>query len=325
MSYSLSSVFAENILEHVKLLGDAGRYVGKARCYLRSLDLFLAEQGVCEKALDEGLVTKWLSSKPVKPATKAIMLYEVGRFAKYLASLGFPARVPETPRVPPDYLPYIFTKDEFERIIYAADNFMGGRRVTKASFLFPVLLRMLYGCGLRLGEGLALAWKNIDLDNGVITIRVAKNKKQRFVPVSPSLNEILKEYRRATSREGICRVYLFETEFRYGKEKPYQNCAFGAWFARVLRSAGIGYAKKTPHERGPCPHCMRHLFVFDSFLKSEREGRAFDETAPVLSAYLGHENLFRLEKYLRADYSLYKHSHARVSEYINDVFPEVSF
>jgi integrase len=319
-----SSIVADYIPEYLSLLDKAGRYSDKAKCYLKSLDRFLSEQDVSD-AVPEELISKWLASKPVKNATKSNMHSEAKGFAKYLASVGFSISMPEAPRVPSDYAPYIFSDEEFSRIIFAADNFLGSRRVTKASLLFPFLLRILYGCGLRLGEGIALAWKDVDFEGGAITVRAAKNLKQRLVPMSASMAGVLKSYREMTRRDGMCREYLFETEFRYGEGKPYRNCAFDVWFAKVLGSAGISHAKSSPHERGPCPHCLRHMFAFNSFLKSETEGRAFDETAPALSAYLGHENLFALEKYLRADYSMYKHSHRRVGEYINDIFPEVSF
>jgi len=325
MSPIYLSVFSKEIQEHLALLSSAGRYVEKAKCYLRSLDRFLADHNVIEKALNEELVTKWLTSKPIKTGTKKNMFAEVKRFAKYLTSLGVSVQMPEAPRVVTDYVPYIFSEEELGRIIYAADNFYGSVRINKSSVLFPILLRLLYGCGLRLGEGLALSWKDIDLENGVITVRTVKNMKQRFAPMSGSVLKLLNEYHAMTRRKGICHDYLFETDARYGTGKPYKNVTFEKWFAKVLRTAGINFVKSNPHERGPCAHCLRHLFVFDSFHKSESEGRSFEDTALFLSAYLGHENLSSLEKYLSRDYSLYRCSHQRINEYIKDVFPEVSF
>jgi len=170
-----------------------------------------------------------------------------------------------------------------------------------------------------------LAWQDVDFTSGVITIRAAKNMKQRFVPMSESMGILLAEYRIMAQHMGMCRDYLFETDMRYGADKPMRNLAFEYWFARVLRAAGIECFKANPNDRGMCPHCLRHLFVYDSFIKSETEGRSFEETAPCMSAYLGHESLSALEKYLNKDYTLYRNSHRRVSDYIKNVFPEVSF
>ena len=325
MTHIYMSVFAKEIREHLEILSNAGRYVAHAKCYLRCFDRFLADFGENKKILEEGLVSKWLASKAVKTGTKKNMFAVIKCFAKYLSSLGFPVQMPEAPRLATNYVPYVFSEDEFEKIVYAADNFRGHVRITRASVLFPILLRLLYGCGLRLGEGLTLTWNDVDLENGVITVRAAKNMKQRFVPMSGSMNELMNIFREMTQHEGICPDYLFETEARYGSGKPYKFLAFEQWFAKIINAAGIDIVRSDPFERGICPHCLRHLFVFDSFQKSESEGRRFEDTAPSMSAYLGHENLSSMEKYLNKDYSLYRHSHRRVSEYINDVFPEVSF
>lgn len=111
---------------------------------------------------------------------------------------------------------------------------------------------------LRLGEGLALRWKDIDLDSGILTITKAKNKKQRFVPMDESLTNLLIDYRKVTRFDGICEDYLFESFCNPGH--PLRKNTFTEWFARVRRSVGITYAKTHPQERGPCPHCLRHCF-----------------------------------------------------------------
>ena len=325
MDNSFNSVFAKEMQNHLLLLDEAGWYVKKAKCYLRSLDRFMAENKMTDKVLEEQLVSRWLSSKPVKDETKRNMYSEINRFAKYLSSLGFTAVMPEAPRQGKDYVPYFFSEDELRRIIHAADNFLGSVRITKATYFFPIVLRLLYCCGLRLGEALSLAWRDVDFMSGVITIRAAKNMKQRFVPLSDSMGGLLAEYRKMVQHMGMCREYLFETDMRYGADKPMRNLTFESWFGRVLRAVGIECIKDNPNDRGPCPHCLRHLFVYDSFLKSESEGRCFEETVPYLSAFLGHESLSALEKYLSKDYTLYRISHRRVSDYVKDVFPEVSF
>ena len=325
MLNTFTGVFAKEMQDHITLLEKSGLYVKKAKCYYRSLDRFLTEQGISEKVLEEQVVINWMASKPVKAETKRNMHSEIKRFAVYLTSLGFIAVMPEAPRQSMEYVPYIFSKDEFTRIIYAADNFQGSVHITKATFFFPILLRLLYCCGLRLGEALSLTWNDIDLNNAIITIRVAKNMKQRFIPLSISMNELLVKYREMVRRMGMCNEYLFECDVRFGEDKPMSNSAFESWFARVLRAANITYEKESPNDRGPCPHCLRHLFVFDSFQKSESEGRSFDETVPFLASYLGHESLSALERYLSRDYTLYETSHNRINDYIKDIFPEVRF
>ena len=229
--------------------------------------------------------------------------------------------MPEIPRFQSTYKPYIFSDGEFAAIIHAADNFQGNVLETASSFVFPVLLRILYGCGLRLGEGLLLRWQNINLDTGVITIFEAKNNRQRIVPMSNSLTELLKLFCQKNAPESS--DYLFESPRR--NREPYRECAFRFWFAKILEQAGIQPPILSAYDRGICPHCLRHLFVHKSFLKSEAEGRRFEETVPFLSEYLGHQSLYETDKYLNTDYTIYTASHQRMNKTVGDLFPEVVF
>jgi len=55
----------------------------------------------------------------------------------------------------------------------------------------PMIIRLLYCCGFRLGEVLCLKAKDINFQTGVITVTHVKMDKQRFVPVHVSLKEII--------------------------------------------------------------------------------------------------------------------------------------
>jgi integrase len=93
----------------------------------------------------------------------------------------------------------------------------------------------------------------------------------------------------------------------------------------VLFYVNISNERKQYFERCISIHTLRHYFTFKSFLKSEAEGRSIDETAPVLSAYLGHETFHSTERYLTCDYTLYTDSQEKVYAVIESLFPEVSF
>ena len=91
-----------------------------------------------------------------------------------------------------DFTPYIFTKDEIESILYFADRIGPNRnKFINTPFIYPAVIRLLYGCGLRVGEALTLLCNDVDLHNGVITIRNGKNNVSRLVPMSDSLNKYL--------------------------------------------------------------------------------------------------------------------------------------
>lgn len=321
--YVFASIFAFEMESYLHLMKESGKYIASNQSALRNLDNYLTQINLTEKVLVPETITAWLKTLNVGSSGIKQYFSHVHCFCKYLSSLGFVASSPERPKLKFEYVPYIFSDDEFEKMIAAADDFNIGRRLSRAAIIYPILLRILYGCGLRLGEGRTLRWQDVDLDNGILTIRDAKNAKERFVPMDASLTDILKLYRGMTRREGICTDYLFESKRKLGG--PLKNNTFYMWFVEIMKSAGINYAKQKRTERGPCPHCLRHVFTKKSFLKSEYEGRSFEDTAPFLAAYLGHDSIQETEIYLRSDYSVYEQSHKRVSAAIGGLFPEVNF
>ena len=323
MSYTFKSIFANEIKSYIDLAASSGKYVEKMKSNLKSLDEYLSNRSVVDKILTESMIRLWLDGKNVKPQTKARILDDARAFAKYLMSIGYQASLPEPPISHQDYVPYIFSEAEMAGIFDAADNLQVHPNSAPADIQFPVVLRVLYGCGLRLLEALTMTWGGTDLDRGVITIHKAKNQKQRLVPFGDSLKNVLTLYRGYVSSGGAGHDYVFES--RHNPGNPYDNSTFWRWFSKILRKANIHYARSSTHERGPCPHCMRHMFVVHSFMKSDTEGRDMENMAPFLSAYLGHEGMLETQRYLRASYILYTRSHQMVDAHIGGVFPEVSF
>jgi integrase len=324
MRYTFKSIFSSEFGDYLKLVGSSGQRITGYCTTFKKLDIYMIEMGLCEKKLTGDLIDGWLGTLECRSHTKRNRIGHLRRFARYLAALEIPAYEPDLIRSRSDYVAHIFTNEEFEAIIVAADNL----RITKSNavrttLVFPVLLRILYGCGLRVGEALNMCWDDVDLNKGVITIREAKNKKQRLVPISESLNGILMKYYDRQLFDDPQAQLLFESSRIPGR--PYLNNTFRIWFSSILELAGIPNTRSTRYERIISPHCLRHYFVFKSFMKSEAEGRSLEQTAPYLSTYLGHNNLYETERYLSTDYTLYESSQKRLNESIGGLFPEVEF
>jgi integrase len=288
---------------------------------LADLDRFLIRIEMASKILTEEIIAKWLQSMNVKPNTKRRKAAVIRDLAKYLSSLGIEAYAPEAPRISYDYVPYIFSEDEFNRIITMADNLPIPSYATgiQATAQIPFLIRLLFGCGLRLGEALALCWENVDLNAGTLLIQHAKNEKQRIVPMSNSLTELTAIYRRS----GLCNSDNSNYLFGNRDGKPYCQVWFRMLFSTILTKAGVEYARSVKQERGPCLHCLRHLFVLRSFSKAESEGRPFSDSVPYLSTYLGHSSIMETDKYLKFSYEMYTDAHSAIADYTCGVFPRL--
>jgi integrase/recombinase XerD len=80
-------------------------------------------------------------------------------------------------------LPNVLSKEEIKAILDAPFNLK-----------HRAMLAMIYSCGLRRGELLSLTKFDIDSKRMVVIIRMAKGKKDRIVPLSPKILNLLRDY-----------------------------------------------------------------------------------------------------------------------------------
>ncbi len=92
-------------------------------------------------------------------------------------------------------LPNVLSKEEVKRILEAPVNLK-----------HRAMLSLIYACGLRCGELLNLLPVHVDSNRNLLLIKQAKGKKDRIVPLSLKLLELLREY----FIRYRPKVYLFE-------------------------------------------------------------------------------------------------------------------
>jgi integrase len=292
---------------------------GAYRRTLIDFDAFLYAENLTEKKLDAVQIGRWLDGFDVHILTKKSKLSHIRRFSIFLATHGIPASLPEMPRGKSDFTPYVYTQDEMTQIFELADDFIITNPKSRVAAELPMLLRILYGCGLRLGEALSMTWGDVDLEEGIITIKVAKNQKQRLVPMGSELTRIFRLYRALPHFETDDQGLIFRQE----NGQPRSSSTFWAIFNRILCELGIKNPQTAKYRsRGPCLHSLRHTFTLQSFLKADAEGTSFMETVPFLSTYLGHDGLTQTDIYLKARHELYTQAHKVIADYTSDVFPE---
>jgi len=313
---SYQSIFKREMEDFIQFRKNCGFDYKALITAFNHLDHFLAENNVSEKALTEEIILGLMRSLSVKPKTKSGYLSSVRLFSRYLHSLEIEAYIPEVPKIQSDYTPYIFTQDEWVRIIEATDNLVIPR-CPWSSIQISLFVRLLYGCGLRVAEALNLLADDVNTKKGVLLIRVAKKRKQRLVPMDSTLTIICQRYIDVLELDGS--DYLFQN-----KKGNRQNLGWAYnCFKHILRNANIIFLRGF-YERGPCMHCLRHTFVLRSLRKFVENGRSFDETSPFLSTYLGHDDIRETDKYLNFSYELYEDAAGKANDYTNSFFPEVT-
>ena len=84
-------------------------------------------------------------------------------------------------KIKSDFCPYIFTHEEIRRLFEIVDHLPYRKIQPKYHFIYPMLFRILYGCGLRLNEALLLKIEDVDSIQGVLYLPNTKNGSQRCV------------------------------------------------------------------------------------------------------------------------------------------------
>lgn len=108
--------------------------------------------------------------------------------SRYLSETGSSTVNWQLAQLPPDErIPAVLSKQQIEKL-YATCP------ATPIGLRDRALLSVLYGCGLRRGEAVALRTQDINLAANQLYVRKAKGNKQRYVPLSPGVAEDLQAY-----------------------------------------------------------------------------------------------------------------------------------
>lgn len=272
-----------------------------------------------EDYIPEDAIYTWIHeddnrSQKTKSNYKGVMT----EWAKYMFSLGYiQMRIPDI-RCPKNkaFIPHIFTTSEMNSIWKVVDNIPPSKAFPNLHKCIPVLFRLLYSCGPRISEALAITRKDIDFDKNVITIRKAKLDKTRWLPMSDSTANILKKY-----IEGLHDCKSDEEPIFYFRHNiPLTPHVVYLRFRWTIEKAGIPYEGKL---RGPRLHDFRHTFAVTSMNKLSDDGQDIYVSLPILSAYLGHSGLVSTENYVRLTEDRLSKVTDSIQLHLPNLFPEV--
>lgn len=231
-----------------------------------------------------------------QPPQWANRLGMVRRFALYCS-----AQDPRTVVPPPDLLPhryrrpepYSYSDEQIKRLLDAA------QRLPSVTGLRPHTFATLFGLyivtGLRANEPLRLDRENVDLANGVLTIRGTKFGKSRYVPVHPSTLRALQRY--VELRDYCCPDPATSSFFVSDRGTRLTEWCVRWTFVKLSREIGLRGADDS---RGPRLHDLRHRLATATLLRWYRRGIDVERHLPQLSAYLGHAHVTDTYWYLSA-------------------------
>ncbi len=167
---------------------------------------------------------------------------------------------------------------DIEKIFSAIANFRKNSWEVKRD---QALMTLLYGCGLRISEGLLISKKS--LENSQILTVTGKGKKQRMVPLLPIVKKRIEEYLSELpfALNDGCGIFVATSG------KPYSRFDFEHLIKNIRRSLNLSETIT--------PHSFRHSFA-THLLESGGDLRSIQEL-------LGHENLSTTQRYTKIDKS----------------------
>ncbi len=251
---------------------------------------FAEQQGAEHISTD--LFLRWKESfGHAKQHTWAGYLEMVRIFAQWLHGLNPVNEVPPKGLIPCRYRrsqPHIYSDEEIRKIIETAaglPSWSGARALTQST-----LFGLLVVTGLRINEALALDNGDVDLDQGVLTIRRGKCGKARLVPITESVVSRLKSY--IGERD---RLLGFAPKPFFVKEGGTRlNGGRARYdFSTVCQRIGLRPVLKPRygrHGRGPRIHDLRHTFAVRTLIGWYRTGKNPSREMHKLTTYLGHWN-----------------------------------
>ncbi len=316
MAVQFSGPFApmcEKFVAQKRMLG--AEYTQQERI-LRRFDAFSSAYNVEPYIISEELASAWSRKSPNETdANRYNRVMEMLRFSKFLVEQGYASFLTDSyPVKRSAHTPYVFTKEELQRFFHVVDSLEPCPGVPFRHLVMPLLFRLLYGCGLRISETLALTIADVDLDRGILHIMHGKNGRERFVPMSPSLTKRCIDYTEEVLRDKPSDAYFF---FRMAG-KPYSCSGIEKAFRGFLWDAGIPYLGR---ERGPSVHDLRHTFVCHRLNQWASEGTDLYAVLPVLSKYLGHTSVLATAWYLRLTADVYPEVIRTMDVYAAGILP----
>lgn len=321
------SRFKEDMLSFLELrINSTARNTYRLDLYrLSSFDSFLTDISFEEEVVPQELINDWIARNNVPKASINGYIKTVRGFMKYRINLGKLAYTPPYLKQTDLYIPYIFSSEELVCIFQEADSVAQIKPYANVPYVnieIAILLRLLYCCGLRLGEALNLKVRDVDLSTGVLRILHTKLDKQRTVPIHDSMKFLLYEYICAMKLFGNGDTYIFSG---MNPGAPLSQLTAERHFKSILKSLSIITGCEDIHKRGPCLHCLRHCFMLSSFRQLEKAGYAIDMASPYLSVYCGHESLLESEKYMKFSSEMFDDEMNRFADFITPLFPEVDY
>jgi integrase len=189
--------------------------------------------------------------------------------------------------------PYIYSDDEIRGLLKATRNLPPSTGLRP--WTYYTLLGLMAVTGMRIGEVIRLDRTDVDLEQGLLTVRLTKFSKSRLIPLHSSTVKELKVY--LQRRDQLYPRPSTSRFFLSNQGTPLADYIVRWTFVKLSRQIGL---RRVGDSSGPRLHDLRHRFAVTTLLHWYRTGVDVEQHLPVLSTYMGHAHVTDTYWYLSA-------------------------
>jgi integrase/recombinase XerD len=248
---------------------------------LREFVSYLEQAGA--ETVSTSLALEWAKLPSGTTATWWAARLSVARgFARHLRAIDPRTEVPPPdllPRRPTHATPYLYSDAAVVNLMQAARTL----RPPFRGFTLETVIGLLAVTGMRIGEALGLDREDVDLGNGLLTIRQSKFGKSRQIPIHASTVRALTIY--AQQRNELLPRPADASFFISTAGKRLIYVSVQDTFHHLVRQVGLEARSRSCRPR---LHDLRHTFAIQTLLSWYRDGGDVESRLPRLSTYLGH-------------------------------------
>jgi integrase/recombinase XerD len=220
----------DGLIESFKRELEIRNFSGKTvRSYVFFIERLLAWSG--NRPLDENTVKDYVRERLLyqNPSTVSANISAIkfffGNVLKQKINIPYPKR--NRP------IPDILAAEEVRNLINSTNNVK-----------HRLMIKLLYGCGLRVSEIINLRKEHFNFTENLIHIRLSKGRKDRFVKIPDSLKSELESY---------CNLNNEETFFPSQRTGKLTTASVQKIIKNSAKRAGIG--------KHVSPHTLRHSYA----------------------------------------------------------------
>lgn len=290
-------------------------------CYganLRRFNRYCASHYPEATELSQAMVDCWCAKRETETNNSLrARISVISAFVRYLRGRGLTEAI--GPAIPKKqnckYIPHAFSTKELENFFRACDEIdapadalaLIGKKLT-----VPVIFRLLYSTGIRTNEARQLRADDVDLNHGMLTIRISKGNSQRFVVLHDSMLNVMRRYDSAIKLRCPNREYFFPS--------PLGGCYQTTWIGRIFGEMWSKYnsSRATPYD-------FRHNYAVENINQWVGDGFEFYDKLVTLSKSMGHAGVEGTKYYFHLVPALANVIEEVSGDSFGEIVPEVDY